>query len=300
MIDRSLSRQRLLSDETAGFVLGFFGVLTFGASLPATSLALEAYDPWFITFARAAIATIASIIVLVVRRRLLLRAHTGTLFLAGIMLCFAFPGLMAVALEQVPASHGGIVLGILPLATAVFAAILGGERPSMLFWACGIAGTVLVVVFALRDSGTGLIAGDVWLLLAGISASLGYVLSGKLTRFMTGWEVICWALVLCSPVTLAGTILTFDPSYLAAPVGPLAALLYLGLFSMFLGFFFWNIGLALGGIAKVGQIQLLQPFITLGLAVMLLGETVSLEMLLFALAVVAVVAIGRKARVSKT
>lgn len=300
MADQSLTRRRLLSDETAGFVLGFFGVLTFGASLPATSLALEAYDPWFITFARASIATLASILVLLLRRRPLLRAHAGTLLLAGLLLCFAFPGLMAVALEQVPASHGGIVLGILPLATAVFAAIIGGERPSLLFWACGIAGTVLVVVFALRDSDTGLIAGDAWLFLAGISASLGYVLSGKLTRFMTGWEVICWALVLCAPITFTGTVLTYDPGYLTAPAGPLVALLYLGLFSMFLGFFFWNIGLALGGIARVGQIQLLQPFITLALSVVLLGETVTMEMLAFALAVVAVVAIGRKARIARS
>ncbi len=288
-----------MSDETAGFILGFFGVVTFGASLPATSLALLAYDPWFITFARAAIATIAAILVLALRRRGLLRDHAGTLFLAGILLCFAFPGLMAVALEQVPASHGGIVLGILPLATAVFAAVIGGERPSPLFWACGIAGTVLVVVFALRDSGTGLIVGDVWLFLAGISASLGYVLSGKLSRFMTGWEVICWALVLSAPITFIGTALTYDPTYLAAPAGPLVALLYLGLFSMFLGFFFWNIGLAMGGIARVGQIQLLQPFITLVLSVALLGETVTAEMLLFALAVVVVVAIGRKARIAR-
>lgn len=299
MTDRTLTRRRILSDETMGFVLGFFGVLTFGASLPATGLALEAYDPWFITFARAAIASVAAILVLLARRRPLMRAHAGTLLIAGILLCYAFPGLMAVALEQVPASHGGVVLGILPLATAVFAAIIGGERPSPLFWVCGIAGTILVVLFALRDSGTGLIAGDLWLFLAGISASLGYVLSGKLTRFMTGWEVICWALVLSAPITFLGTALTYNPAYLAAPAGPLAALLYLGLFSMFLGFFFWNIGLAMGGIARVGQIQLLQPFITLALSVALLGETVTAEMLLFALAVVVVVAIGRKARVAR-
>ena len=117
---------------------------------------------------------------------------------------------------------------------------------------------------------------------------------------MTGWEVICWALVLTAPITIIGTVLTFQSAYLDVPARPVAALCYLGLFSMFFGFFFWNIGLALGGIAKVGQIQLLQPFVTLFLAATLMGEPVTTEMLIFAVAVVAVVAIGRKARVTGT
>ena len=146
MTERSSVHRRFPSDETIGYALGFLRVVTFGASLPATGMALEGYDPWFITFARAAIATLASVVVLGLRRRPLRREHALTLFVAGLLLCYGFPGLMAVALEHVPAGHGGIVLGILPLATAVFAAILGGERPSALFWGCGVAGTALVIV----------------------------------------------------------------------------------------------------------------------------------------------------------
>ncbi len=202
-------------------------------------------------------------------------------------------------MQTVGASHGSIVLGILPLATAVFAALIAGERPSLLFWLCGIAGAALVITFAVRDSQMTLAIGDIWLFLAGISASLGYVLSGKLTRFMPGWEVISWALVLTLPASLAGSLATWQPLFASASNQAVSALVYLGLGSMFLGFFAWNSGLALGGIARVGQIQLLQTFLTIGISALLLGETITTEMLVFAVAVVGVVALGRRARVSR-
>ncbi|MEZ5812055.1 MAG: DMT family transporter [Rhizobiaceae bacterium] len=281
-----------------GFLLGIVGVAIFAATLPATHIALEDYSPWFITHARALIASLAALVTLLSMRRTIPRGHLTALLSAGLLLVFGFPGFMAIGMQTVGASHGGVVLGILPLATAVFAALIGGERPSPLFWLCGIAGTALVVLFAVRDSGMRLVMGDVWLFLAGLSASLGYVISGRLSRMMPGWAVICWALVLTMPLSALGTLLTFQPAFVQASAKAVTALAYLGLGSMLVGFFAWNAGLAMGGIARVGQVQLLQTFFTIAVSALLLGEPVTGEMLAFAVAVVAVVALGRKARIS--
>ncbi len=281
-----------------GLILGLIGIVIFAATLPATRLALDSYSPWFITHGRAVIASILAAATLMAFRRPFPRNHAIGLAMAGLLLVFGFPGFMAIGMQTVDASHGGVVLGILPLATAVFAALLAGEKPSPLFWICGIAGTVLVVVFALRDHDMQLTTGDTWLFLAGLSASLGYVISGRLARFMPGWEVISWALVLTLPGSLAGTFWTWNSEFLNASTGAFVAFVYLGLGSMFLGFFAWNTGLATGGIARVGQVQLLQTFITIAIAAFLLGETITLEMILFATAVVVVVAIGRRARIA--
>jgi drug/metabolite transporter (DMT)-like permease len=169
----------------------------------------------------------------------------------------------------------------------------------VLFWLCGIAGAALVVLFAVHDSGMSLSHGDIWLLLAGLAASLGYVISGRLARHMPGWEVISWALVLTAPVSVAGSLILFEPAYLRAPASAVAALAYLSFGSMFLGFFAWHVGLAMGGIARVSQVQLLQTFVTIAVLALLLGEVISMQTLLFALAVVAIVALGRKTRVAQ-
>jgi drug/metabolite transporter (DMT)-like permease len=287
------------SRETLGLALGLLGVVIFGGTLPATRIALETFSPWFITFGRAALASIAAAILLAALRRRLPAKDVPALLLAGLMLVFGFPVLSSIAMQTVPASHGGVVLGILPLATSIFAALFGGERPSPLFWLCGVAGAALVVAFAVRDSAMVLTGGDVWLFLAGLAASFGYVVAGMLSRRMAGWEVICWALVLTAPASVVGVILTFSGDYLAAPAPQLAALAYLSFGSMFLGFFAWNVGLALGGIARVSQAQLLQCFVTLAISAFLLGETVTWQTVGFALAVITIVALGRKARVAR-
>ncbi len=283
--------------ETAGLALGLLGVVIFGGTLPATRVALSLFDPWFITLGRAALATAAAAILLVVLRRSLPRGDVGPLMLAGLLLVFGFPVMSSIAMQTVPAAHGGVILGILPLATSIFAALLGGERPSLLFWICGVAGAALVVTFAMRDGGMTLSSGDIWLFMAGLAASLGYVVSGKLARKMPGWEVICWALVLTAPVSVPGALLSWQPGFGAADPAQIAAFLYLGLGSMFLGFFAWNVGLALGGIARVSQVQLLQTFVTLAISAILLGEAVTGETLVFAFCVMFVVAVGRTARI---
>lgn len=279
-------------------MLGTLGVVIFGGTLPATRIALGLFSPWFITNGRAALASLAAALVLLALRRPWPRAHLPALMLAGLLLVYAFPILSAIALQTVPAAHGGVVLGILPLATSVFAALLAGERPSPAFWICGVAGAAVVILFALRDGGMSLSSGDAFLFASAVCASLGYVVSGRLARHMPGWEVICWALVLTAPATLAGTLLAWQPRYAGADGAELAAFLYLGLGSMFLGFFAWNVGLAMGGIARVSQVQLLQTFVTLAVSALLLGEPLTWETTVFAVAVVGIVALGRRARIA--
>lgn len=287
-----------LSRENAGMALGLIGVIIFGGTLPATRVALGSFSPAFVTFGRAAVAALAAAVLLALLRKPFPRADVGALLLAGALLVFGFPILSSLAMQTVPASHGGVVLGVMPLATSLFAALFAGERPSPPFWACGIAGSALVVVFAMRDGGMRLSGGDAYLLAAGVSASLGYVVCGRLSRRMPGWEVICWALVVTAPVSLAATALCWQPVFLDAPARHAAAFFYLCFGSMFLGFFAWNVGLAMGGIARVSQVQLLQSFVTLAISATLLGETITGETIIFAFAVMIVVAAGRSARVT--
>lgn len=286
------------SNRRLGLVLGLIGVIIFGATLPATRIAVAVFDPWFVTFGRALIATIAAVLSLVLLRRPVPWSHGWRLLLAGSFVVVGFPGFMGLAMLSVPAAHGGVVLGILPLATALFAALFSGERPSFMFWFWGVAGTVLVMIFALGDGDSwGFAIGDLWLLMAALSAACGYVILAGLTRHMAGWEAISWALIFTSPVSLVGTIITYDAAYLSATVWQISAFLYLGLFSMYLGFFAWNTGLKLGGIARVSQLQLLQTFVTLAIAALLLGEEISVQTWGFAFAVLVVIVLGQRARV---
>lgn len=281
-----------------GLVLGAIGVTIFGLTLPMTRIALDGFSPLFITFGRAVIASAAAGTALLVLRKRWPRGAFPALFLAGICLVFGFPIFSSIAMQSLPAAHGGVVLGLLPLLTSIFAVIVDGERPSPLFWLCGVAGAVLVVAFSARQSGFRLEVGDLWLLASAVSASLGYVLSARLARRLSGWEVISWALVVMLPLSLIGAALTFASGVTAPGHGAIGALLYHGLLSMFGGFIFWNAGLAIGGISRVAQIQLMQTFVTLLFSTILLGEHIGIETIIFAIAVAFVVWLGRKARIS--
>jgi drug/metabolite transporter (DMT)-like permease len=290
---------QLSPNSTLGLALGLIGVLIFAGTLPATLIAVQFFDAGFVTFGRALVAGLAASLCLLVMRKRFPRSHFWPLMFAGITLVYGFPGFVTLAMLTVPASHGGVVLGILPLATAIFATLIAGERPSPLFWVCGIAGAVLIVTFTLRDGQLGFAIGDLWLLVAGLMASAGYVVSGKLSHHISGWEVISWALVLLMPVSVLGSIVFWHADYIDAPAPQVWAFAYVGLGSMYLGFFVWNTGLKLGGIAKVGQLQLLQTFFTLGIAALLLDEKITVEMLGFASAVLLTVIVGRKAQVAR-
>ena len=284
--------------QTLGLLLGFIGVTIFAGTVPATKIAVGELNPWFVTFARAAIAgSLAAVILLITGRRLPKRVWKSSI-LAGICLILGFPGFLGLALLTVPAAHSGVVLGLLPITTATLAVLFAGERPSLIFWVWSLIGAVLVTTFAIRDGATGLVLGDFYLVCAALSASFGYVISGKLSREKPGWEVICWHLVLTSPIILTGTYIFWDNAIFSASIPVKLSFAYVSLFSMFLAFFAWNAGLALGGIARVGQMQLLQTFITLLLVWLILGETLSVETLAFAAAIVVVIWFAGRARIN--
>ena len=285
--------------KTLGFLLGLVGVMIFAATLPMTRLAVGELGPWFLTSGRAAVAGLIALAVMsALRRPWPSRRQSWRIALAAILLVGGFPGFSGLAMQSVPAAHAGVVIGILPIGTVMAATVIGGERPSPAFWAWAIAGAGLVVAFVLRQ-GAGLpSSGDGLLLAAVASAAFGYAISGRLSRQMPGWEVISWAVIFALPVTLpaAAWFAPAHPALISAPSW--GAFAYLSIMSMYLGFFAWNSGLALGGVAHVAQVQLLQPFITLFFAALLLGEKLEAEMLVFALGIVAVVFVSRKLKVT--
>ena len=269
----------------------------FAATLPATEIALSGFDPLFIGLARATLASLASVLLLAATGSRWPRVHTLALFVGGLLLVYGFPVCLGLALRTVPSGQAAVVLAIIPLFTALFAGLWAGERLSrvFLFWAA--AGSLSVAAYIALRSGLMVQRGTVWLVAAAASASAGYVISGVLSRTLGGWSVICWMLVLTAPLSVVGTALTWRPAFGEASVEAWAALAFLGLGSMWLGFFFFNRGLALGGVAKVGQTQLLQPFLTILFAALLLGQPVTPAMAGFAALVVLSVAMGRRSAV---
>jgi drug/metabolite transporter (DMT)-like permease len=283
-----------------GLVLGTIATILFAASLPMTRLAVVALDPWFVTAARGALAGLIAVAVLAVLRRPIPWADLPRLALIAACLVIGFPGLMAVAMRTVPSGHGGVILGLLPIATAVAAVFVAGERPSLFFWAMSILGAAFVVAFSMRDQLMLPVPGDLILFVSVAICSTGYAFSGTLSRRMPGWEVISWAVAISLPILLPVTLFLWPQNIGEVPWPSWAGLLYVALISQYFGFWLWNNALAMGGVARMGQIQLLQPFATLALAALLLGETIDLRMVLFATAVVVVVALGLRARVGSS
>jgi len=234
--------------------------------------------------------------VIVLRRKFPPRHLWFQLAVASICVVILFPFLMALAVQTVDASHGGVVMGALPIATAFVAVLITHERPKPLFWIASLAGAALVVAFALRQGGGTLTPGDLLLFAAVAASAIGYAFSGRLTASMPGWEVISWALVIALPLSLPAAALTLPADIDQIALKPWLALLYVALFPQWIGFFAWNAGLAMGGIARVSQMQLLQPFITFALASIFIGEPITPQILLFASGVVVTVAISTRTR----
>ena len=284
-----------------GLVLGLVGVAIFGLTLPATRLAVLELDPFFVAFGRTILAGLAAaIVLLVVRPRAPERRDWPRLVAFAFCVVLAFPVLMTVAMRYAPASHGGVVLGVLPLLTAMASVAVAGERPSVGFWICGLLGTIAVAAFAVLSAQGSVDVhwADVLLGAAAIFAATGYALGGELTRRLGGWEVISWALVIALPVMALLLLVVAPPINAAASARSWGGFLYVALLSQFLGFFAWNKGLAIGGIAKVGQLQLLQTFVTLAGAAIVLGEVVSWLEVGFAGLVAGLVALGWRMRVT--
>ncbi len=282
--------------------LGLLGVTAFGLTMPATRAAVLELHPLFITLGRALLAAaLAAVTLLIARPRPPLRRDWGRLFLFAVCSIIGFPLLMTIAMQYAPASHAAVVLAVLPLLTAMTGVVVARERPSLGFWACGVAGTAAVMVYAFLAGGG---SGDLhWadLLLAGaaVSAATAYALGGEMSHRIGGWEVISWALVMSSPVIFLLFVVLAPPINWGASATAWAGFLYVSVFSQFLGFFAWNKGLSLGGIARIGQMQLLQPFVTLVAAWALLGEAIGWMEIVFCAAVVALVALGWRMRVTR-
>jgi drug/metabolite transporter (DMT)-like permease len=273
----------------------------FAGTLPATRLAVTGFDPFFLTVARAAIAGIAGLTVIVItQRKLPPRSLWPELVLAGLFTVVCFPLSAGFAMVTLPAAHGGVVLGVLPLATAAAAAILAHERPSIGFWLVGAVGAGIVLTFVYRQSGgNGYSNGDLFLLGTVVSGAVGYTLSGRLTAQMPGWEVISWQVLIFLPLMLLATLLMWPADIASVPLMPWLGLGYVSFVSQYTAFFVFNAALAMGGIARVGQIMLLQPFVILGLALPINGEPIGMDSLLFAAAVVGTVLVGQQTKISR-
>ncbi len=253
-------------------------------------------SPWFVTFGRASGSGLLALAVLLfLRRPFPAKKHAFAMFISALTLIGTFPAFMAFAMQTVPASHGGVVLGLLPLGTVIASAIVNGERPSGLFWICAIIGAAVVIGFALRDGGGHFSLGDLYLFASAVTVVFGYAYSGQLSKEMPGWEVICWLLVFSLPITLPLTWLTAPAHPAAVGVPQWLGFAYAMLFSQFLGFFAWNAGLAMGGISRVSQMQLFQTFVTIGIAALINNEPLDMLTIGAAVIIVGIVAIARKA-----
>ncbi len=279
-------------DRTAsGWRNGFLGMLIFSGSLPATRAAVSGFDPVFLTLARAAIAgVLASFLLLAFREKRPARGDIASLVVVALGVVLGYPLLSALALRHITAAHSIVFIGLLPVSTALFGVLRGGERPRPVFWLFSALGSACVVGFALSRGADTSLLGDLLMLAAIVVCGLGYAEGARLSRTLGGWQVISWALVASLPLTAATAFLTM-PSSFAGIGGPAwIGLAYVSLFSMLIGFVFWYRGLAQGGIAAVGQLQLLQPFFGLALAASLLHESVDPSMIAVTLGVVLCVA----------
>lgn len=287
------------SDEIKGLWLGLLGVAIFALTLPMTRLAVGTPEApqmsgWFIAAGRAVVAAVLSALFLLATRAPRPRREDWLpLAITAGGVVFGFPFLTSLAMRYVEAVHASVIVGVLPLATALVGALLHRQRPSTGFWLCGALGSGLVVGFALlKSGGLALHLADVLLLAAMACAAVGYAYGARLSQRMRAEHVICWALILSLPVTLPVAAWSWP----AAPVRASAwwGFGYVAVFSMWIGFFAWYRGLALGGTVRVSQVQLVQPFISMLFAVPLLGERLDLLTIGFALAVIATVFIGKK------
>jgi drug/metabolite transporter (DMT)-like permease len=276
--------------------LAFLGTLVFSFTFPATVLALRGLDPMLIGVGRAALAAVPAAGALLWVRAKRPDGWTGTV-IVGLGVVVGFPVLSTLALvEGASAAHGAVVIGLLPAVTAIMATLRAGERPPAAFWVAAGSGAACVTLFTLVQGGGGFTSADLLFVGALVLGGISYAEGGRMARTMPAWQVICWALVLFTPLTVPVTawlLATTHPSWTAESLTGFA---YVSFFSMLLGFFAWYAGLARAGIARGGQVQLAQPLLTLGWAALFLGEGLDAQTGLAALAVLGCVAWTQRAR----
>ena len=290
-----------MNRTSEGWIWGALGILIFSGSLPATRLAVISIDPWFLTAARAAIAGVIGLALLIgLRQPWPARRDYAPLAVVSLGVIVGFPLLTALALRHIDTAHSILFTGLLPLATAGFGVLRAGERPDPRFWLLALTGGGVVAGYALILQPGANLLGDGLMLAAIAICGLGYAEGGVLSRRLGGWQVICWALVMTLPVSLVAVAITRVPDWTMVGTAAWLGLGYVTLFSMLIGFMCWYRGLALGGIAAVGQMQLLQPFAALALAAVLLRERIAPGMVVAMLAVLACVIGARHLSIRST
>jgi drug/metabolite transporter (DMT)-like permease len=285
-----------MKNRDHGLMLGLIGVVIFSGSLPATRAAVTGFEPVFLTAARALLATVGAVMALGLfaseRPR---RSELPSLFVVAAAVVVGYPLLSGIAMTEITSARGLLFTGLLPLSTATWAMVRGGERPQPAFWLFAFAGSGLLAAYALSNGGAeGVLTADSLMLVAIVVCGLGYAEGAVLSRRLGGWQVICWALVIAAPFMLAVAAFTWPVGWPSFQSSAWLGLAYIALFSMLIGFFFWYRALAIGGSSWVGQLQLLQPLIGIGLSAALLQERVAWPLVATAVGVVGCVAGARR------
>lgn len=283
-----------------GLAYGFLGVLGFSLTLPATRAAVVDLDPVFVGLGRALVAAIlAAALLRITGQKRPDRRQLKSLLIVAFGGILGFPLLSAWAMQQLPASHGAVVTGIVPLATAIAGTIRAGDRPSRGFWIASITGSLTVIAFAVISGVGQPQVADLALISASVAAAIGYAEGGRLAQVMGGWQVISWALVLAAPIVALPVITAVLKHGLVASPSAWLGFGYVSVISQFFAFFAWYQGLAIGGVARVSQIQLLQPFLTILASALLLGEAITPFTIGTATSVVATLALSKKAAIKR-
>ena len=294
--------------ENYGFLLGFVGVVIFSLTLPITRHLTQAdFTSLEIGFGRGFLAGLASVFILLFKGQFKTKnlpdiTDVKKLVITAIGVVFAFPIFTAIAMQTIPAGNGGIVLAAVPLSTVIFAGLLSEENPTKRFWGIAVIGFITVTVFRLltNDSGiTNIGFGDFALLVCVVIGGMGYAQGGILGKTMSGWKVICWALVISLPIVFPLTLLNFDFNHLTQVANDsmttILLFAFLCLFNNLIGFFFFYEGLGKGGVARVSQTDLFRPFFTFFFSVVFLGESMSFLSIFFLILIIGIVYLSKKA-----
>ncbi|MEU9594538.1 DMT family transporter [Streptomyces sp. NPDC048219] len=283
--------------KSSGTLLAALGVVAFSLTFPATAWGLEGFGPWSLVAVRSVLAAlIAGGCLLALRVPLPERRHWSGLAVVAAGVVLGFPLLTTLALQTSTTAHAAVVVGLLPLTTALLSALRIGTRPSRTFWIAALAGAAAVVAFTVQQSGGALTAADAYLFAALLVCAAGYTEGGRLARVMPGWQVIGWALVLCLPLTVPVTAVALAYEPVRLTVHGVAGLLWVAVGSQFLGLVVWYRGMAAIGVPKASQLQLAQPLLTLVWSVLLLGEHLTVAAPLTAAAVLVCIAVTQRSR----
>ncbi len=297
-----------LKTETKGMLIGLVGIIMFSLTLPMTRIAVQEINPIWLALARCEIAAVLAAVILLLRKESFPKRHLWPkIFWTSIGVIFGFPIFSSIAMRYTDASHGAIITGLLPITTALIATQLAKEKPSAGFWITAVAGSAVVLGYALWQSKGAVEIGDAMMLIAVIAGAVGYALGGQLATSIGGWQAISWALVCSAPfVTLALGALAYFQGGWAQSIAPVVSnisakswlgLAYVTIFSQLVGFFFWYGGMAMGGVARVSQVQLMQLFFTVGFASVLNKEEVSASTWIVVIVVVLIIFLNKRTSV---